>query len=553
MGDLNHVKGQKDKGTGAFQSDAPAHFGGTGSMPRTGKVGRHAMPPTQGAYRGGAQAAGQNAYAPASSFDGIAAGDSEKIGGPRKAVLIALGVIVALLAIAYAAGVFVFHERFYPQTTLGALDISMSTHQEASSALAAIEDDYEVQVKGEGLDLVVDVKDGGVSIDSDAVVNSAASDVNPWLWFIQIWGTHDVTDHLAATSDSGALGEFVRGNVDAFNETAEPSQDAALVYSTDSGAYEIKQEVYGDQISSEAVTKAIAEAIAGMEATVSVTEDMLIKPSVLSTDERLASGRDAANAMIKCDVTLKSSSTGVTAGEVNGDVISQWITFDESFTPTLDEAAMGAWIDNLASAYNTVGTQRTYTRGDGKQVTVSGGVYGWAVDAETLKTAVRDAIANGTQGDLEIAFTSTGNGYTAPGMDWGAYCDVDLTEQHARYYDASGNLLWESGVVTGVPDAENATPTGVYWLNNLQTNVSLKGPIDPETNKPKWDSPVSYWMPFVGNLVGLHDANWQPSWVFSDPSAFYFYGSHGCVNLPVDKAAQLFNIIQIGDAVIVHW
>ena len=138
MGDLNHVKGQKDKGTGAFQGDAPAHFGGTGSMPRTGKVGRHAMPPTQGAYRGGAQAAGQNAYAPASSFDGIASGDGEKTGGPRKAVLIALGVIVALLAIAYAAGVFVFHERFYPQTTLGALDISMNTHQEASSALAAI-------------------------------------------------------------------------------------------------------------------------------------------------------------------------------------------------------------------------------------------------------------------------------------------------------------------------------------------------------------------------------------------------------------------------------
>ena len=30
-------------------------------------------------------------------------------------------------------------------------------------------------------------------------------------------------------------------------------------------------------------------------------------------------------------------------------------------------------------------------------------------------------------------------------------------------------------------------------------------------------------------------------------------GSHGCVNLPVGSAADLFGIIQSGDVVVCHW
>lgn len=541
------MKEQDGKRNEEFPGDSPAHFGHTGQMPRS-IDSRKAHRSTQRGMAQGTYAS--TGFANVSSA-GKASSKSTKV--PAKAALIAIGIFVLILAIVYGVGAYTFHGRFYPHTTLGAIDISMDTHSDASNKLAEVERNYEVAVSGEGLDFVVSAQDGGVAIDAGAVIAAAASDCNPWLWFVEIWGNHDVTEHLAATSDEGVLGEYVRAQVDAFNEEAEPSQDASIVFSAGSGSYEIKQEVYGNQIDVDSVVKAVATAIAGMEDSVNVGEEMLIKPSVLSSDERLASGRDAANSMVKCDVVLKSSDGGVVAGEVDGSVVSQWISFDDSFAPVLDEDAMGSWIDSLAASYNTIGVERTYTRGDGKKVTVSGGDYGWSVDSDSLKAAVKDAIENGTEGDLEISFSSTGNGFTKPGMDWGAYCDVDLTEQHAYYYDASGELLWDSGIVSGVPDEENSTPTGVYWLKALQKDVSLKGPIDPKTNKPKWDSPVDYWMPFVGNLVGLHDADWQPSWVFSDSSAYKTYGSHGCVNLPTKKAGQLFNIIQIGDPVIVHW
>ena len=53
-------------------------------------------------------------------------------------------------------------------------------------------------------------------------------------------------------------------------------------------------------------------------------------------------------------------------------------------------------------------------------------------------------------------------------------------------------------------------------------------------------------------MIGLHDANWQPSANFSNPQAYTRAGSRGCVNLPTDKAGELFNIINVGDCVIVH-
>lgn len=470
-----------------------------------------------------------------------------------KAVGITVGALVILLAGVYIAGGVYFTSHFYPNTSMGTLDLSLKGSDEASSLLTEAESDYALAVTGQGLSFEITSSQAGVGLDARAIIEDALSDSDPWLWPLRIAGSHDETDRLTAASDSESLAAAVQEAVDAFNATAEPSADAYVSYDADAGQFVVKDEVYGKQVSADAVVELAAKAIASMQSSLALPEDVVIKPTVLSTDSRLATAAEKANVMVGCDVVLVSSTDGTQIAELDGSIISQWVTLDDNLEPTLDSEALNAWATELASSLDTVGTSRTYTRPDGKEVTVSGGDYGWAVDNDALISAVNEAVAAGTKGEITIPCSSTGNGYTKAGQDWGAYCDVDLSEQHAYYYDASGNLLWDSGVVTGKPNGEDDTPTGVYYLKNLQTDVSLKGPIDPDTNEPEWDSPVDYWMPFVGNLIGLHDASWQPSKVFSDSSAYKTYGSHGCVNLPTDKAGELFGIIKVGDPVIVHW
>ena len=496
---------------------------------------------------------GNTAYMPTvSTVSFNTGGDSSRTKVPHRAAFIALGIIIAIVAIIYAAGVLIFSDHFYPNTSVGGIDISLLAQDEAVSAIEEVESSYEITVEGEELEFTVTSEDAGVSVDAESIAEQTIQDQNSWLWFMQMWDTHDKTSYLVASSDEGTLGDFITEQIEAFNEDADPSENASITYSVNSGTYVIQDEVYGSQVSADAVIEAVATAITNMESTVQVTDDMLIQPEILSTDELLTAGVDAANAMLTCDVVIMSSTLGIEAGEVDGSVVRDWISFDDSYSPVLDEDAMSTWLSDLVSDYNTVGTTRTYTRGDGTEVTAEGGTYGWTVDTSALVEAVSEAISNGTQGDIEITFSQEGNGYTSAGMDWGAYCDVDLTEQHAYYYDASGNLLWDSGIVSGLPEDDRDTPTGIYYLNSKQTDVTLIGVAD-ENGDPSYESDVEYWMPFVDNMIGLHDASWQPSWVFSDAEAYKTYGSHGCVNLPSDAAAELYEIIQIGDVVIVHW
>ena len=481
---------------------------------------------------------------------------SEKfaIGHKRNPAAIAALVVVALLLAVYAAGAVVFMGRFYPNTTLGNYDMSMKPFDQAIDELESAEKAYALSISGEGFSMSITAQQGGIQLDSDKVIATAKGGMNPALWFVNMWGAHDVTDNLTASADSTALRELLTTEIGEFNAGQTASEDAAIVYDAESRSYKIQPEVNGSQLDAEKVVQQAITAMLTMQDTVKIGDDAVIKPHVLSSDSRLIQGAEAANKLVACDVTLvaqlANSSQDIT--RINADVISEWVTFDENYAPVFNEAVMSEWANALVSSLNTVGSTRTYTRGDGKQVSVSGGDYGWAVDTSTLVSTIEDAVSNGSQGEIAVPCSQTGNGFTAPGMDWGAYCDVDLTEQHARYYDASGNLLWESGIVSGKPDSENATPTGTYYLKTHQSPSMLRGP-KKEDGKYEWESEVQYWMPFVGNLIGLHDASWQPSSVFSNADAYKTYGSHGCVNLPTDKAAEIYGISQNGDPVIVHW
>lgn len=466
---------------------------------------------------------------------------------------IAIGAVILLLAAVYVAGAVVFTGRFYPNTVMGRLDLSLKSADEAAALLGEAESDYALEVEGQGVDFTVSSEQAGLGVDARSIVDAALGDSEPWKWPLRIMGLHDETDRMVAAGDLEALSAVVHEAIDAFNESAEPSSDAFVAFDEEKGMYAVQKEVYGKQISADAVVELAADAVASMQDTLALNDDVLIKPSVFSDDERLSAAAEKANVMIGCDVILKSSTDGTEISELDGGIVFRWISFDENFEPVLDSVALDAWAQEMAASLNTVGTMRSYTRPDGKHVEIGGGDYGWQVDSAALVAAIQDAVSNGTVGDLSIPCSSTGNGYTAPGQDWGAYCDVDLTEQHAYYYDASGGLVWDAPIVSGKPNGEDDTPTGVYYLKNLQQDVSLKGPIDPQTNKPEWDSPVDYWMPFVGNMVGLHDAPWQPSSVFGNAEAYKTYGSHGCVNLSPDAAAALFGVIQVGDPVIVHW
>jgi hypothetical protein len=122
-----------------------------------------------------------------------------------------------------------------------------------------------------------------------------------------------------------------------------------------------------------------------------------------------------------------------------------------------------------------------------------------------------------------------------------SYVEINLTGQKAYYY-SQGKLLWSSDVVTGNTSLGRNTPEGVYYIRSKVRNTTLIG--------EDYASFVSYWMPFVGNSIGLHDASWRSRF---GGGIYKTNGSHGCVNLPTGKAGPLYDLISVGTPVIAYY
>jgi len=64
---------------------------------------------------------------------------------------------------------------------------------------------------------------------------------------------------------------------------------------------------------------------------------------------------------------------------------------------------------------------------------------------------------------------------------------------------------------------------------------------------------VTVWTLFWGTLSapsGLPAASGRSRF---GGSIYSYAGSHGCINLPREKAAELFDLVNVGDKVNIHW
>ena len=467
-----------------------------------------------------------------------------------KRILIGVGALVAILAVVYLGGAFAFRSHFYPNTTLNGRDISL---KDAGYVEQAVEDEvagYQVHVTSPSLDTTLTAGEAGLDVDSEAFVDSALEHQNSWFWPLQISQTHKIEQDVIATVDDAVLASALADDFAKANETSTEPVDAYVEYDKDAQAYVIVPEVPGSEIQEDAAVRQISEAMTHLSPEVELSGESLTQPAITSDNPDLVSLADSANALLAGTITLTLDGQEVKV--IGPDSLNRFITLNGR-EATFDDAGFQKWAhDDLSAELDTAGTTRTYTRpDDGKEVEVSGGTYGWIIDSEALTPQIVEAVAGTEDVTIDIPCIQTASSWSGIGEpDWGnRWIDVDISEQYARMYDG-GELVWESYIVSGNTSEGNGTPTGVFYINDKGTNVTLRGPKDPETGEYKWESLVSYWMPFYGGAYGLHDASWRGSF---GGSIYTWNGSHGCVNLPTSNAEWLYNNISVGDVVIVHY
>ncbi len=461
----------------------------------------------------------------------------------RKRILIGVFSFIGVIAAAYLGVSAFFSSHFYYNTNINGADFSLKT-------VSQVQDYMEGEVAGYSLTLdeqggkkeTIQGTDISLKYARDDSVDKLLEQQNPFLWVTAFWDKPEIVAAVGVEFDTeklnGKLGELTCMKP----EEQVPSVSAKPEFT--GTQFEIKAEEIGSQIDNEKFKAAVSEAISEFLPELNLKEaGCYIPPQYTSESPEVAQARDVMNSYLGANITLDFTPyTEV----VDASVISQWISVDENMQVTFNQDAVRSYIAGLAEQYDTYGKPRTFVTGFGNTVQVEGGSYGWQIDQEAEYNALTANIQNGETVTREPNYAR--RGATHEGNDFGnTYAEVDLTNQHMFYFK-DGQCIMQSDIVTGNPNKGHATPQGVYMLAYKATNQVLRGKKMPDGSY-EYESPVSYWMPFNGG-IGFHDATWQSAF---GGDRYYAYGSHGCVNMPVSAAAELFGYIEAGIPVVCHY
>lgn len=462
-------------------------------------------------------------------------------------VLVVLAVAVIALLTVYTSKVNFYKLHFLPYTTVNGMNCSELDVETVASMLNEQVKEYSLTIYGRDEDGVrtelgtISAADIGLKLeDSVAQTEEVLSQQDPTRFLYA--GEKEQYSYQVVpviTFDEELLADKL-SLMDAFTEEKMIfPQDAYLSgYNEEIGKYEIVPEIIGTKLVTEQAMACISAGIIGGAESVDLTEQNCYQnPEVLSDNTVLNQKADTLNKWLGAEITYDWNTNQVV---VDKDLIKDWIVETEDAF-ALDEDAIADFVAEKASKYDTYGKTRQFTTTLGVTLTLGTGGFGWRTDREAVTEKLIAMIEEGKVTKAEPVYSNTAP-WRGSNDIGNSYVEIDLTNQHLYLY-YGGALVFESDFVSGnmssTPDC--VSPAGVFDITYKTTNAILRGGDYAEL--------VSYWMPFFGNY-GMHDAQWRTEF---GGDIFLENGSHGCINLPLDSAATIYNYVREGFPVICYY
>jgi len=468
--------------------------------------------------------------------------------------LIIISIISFLLILCtgvYFYGVFYFRHWFLPNTYINGINVSNQNYNVCDGII------------GETIvthNLVIEDEDGSkIFIDGNEIykydtdeINKAISYIkesqNPYLWVKSFFYRHDYVYYPQRFLDEDKLFEIVDASSIGQKDRYDASRKAEIVYSKERG-YELIDNTR-DLIDWELCKDLIMDASVNDIGYLNLSDEGVYR-SVKETEQYRNTHKkwDKINKTIDFEMTYK-----LATGEeivVDSSVVSDFImldenndvVFDENDEAVLDSEKILAYVQDLSDKYDNMYKTKYFktTRGDVVSIPYSRyTTYGSLMNVKEEAKQLEEIIASHKSPKVRepVYLKKEDRGTYADGYG-GTYVEVDVTGQHMYYY-VDHELAFDTDVVTGCKSNGNMTPDCVCYIVNKARNVTLIG--------PGYESFVYYWMCITGQ-IGIHDATWRRTF----GGEIYLYGgSHGCINTPLEKMKELFDMIEIGTPVIVH-
>lgn len=462
----------------------------------------------------------------------------------RIGLKVLLGVILALVVVYFGMSFF-FMNHFYYNTSINGKDFSGRSIETVAAYLEEQADRYVLTIQGrEGKTEKIQGTDIELSHENTMDLEADLKKQNAFLWFTAFLPNGGTEIDLFVSYNGEKLDQAIE-NLDCLKKENQIAPVSAKpVYN--GIQFEIQSESVGTQVDREKLAEAVTESVCNLDMSLDMdAAGCYVAPTYTAESQEVKDAWEQANTYLASQITYEiDEGTEV----VDKSMIAEWISFDDQMNVKLSKKKIQAYIQTLCDAYDTVGKVHKITTPTGKKAEVSGGTYGTKIDESgEYKQLVKDIKAGAAvtrEPEYSQKAASTGDNI------WGnTYLEVDLTEQH-MWYIKKGKVALESDVVTGAPVPERRTPQGVYSVLEMKRNKILRGEIQAN-GRPEYETPVAYWIRVTWTGIGFHDATWQRK--FGGQRYKQGYGSHGCINMPYNKVAELYGMVKKGCPIVIHY
>ena len=485
-----------------------------------------------------------------------------------KQTKICLSLVIAIIMLLFII-IILYSDKFYPNTTIGGIDVSNMTLSQAKEAVQTDlknhvlvingRNNAKYELRGTDIDLTANYekqvencfkKTHGI-FSFYKIVSGEDFDVN-----------FDVSYNKEAFKDNLSHSFLITG--DQYTITAP--ENAHVEYDKETQSGKIVKEKQGNQLNQEKFYNYVEKSIRQLKTKINLDKaNVYLKPKYTQNDSAVIKELNQYNnylyRWIRYDMTEKHYET------ITPKDIKDWLVINNDATVSIDQEKMSQWVEKFCLKYKTVGKTRKFKSHTGEVLEVSGGDYGWQIDySQTVDQVYKALSKKNSQSDvdayiknknktnkkklikeLEPIYKNKGYkmNFDNPVDDYNTqtYSEVDISEQMV-YVFQNGQVVYSAKCVTGLPsDPSRATKTGCWYIKDKKLEYTLTG--------ADYTTPTKYWVRITWTGTGYHYMN-RSDWSKWSPDLYKTRGSHGCINLQLEDVKNIYNLVSMKDMVFIH-
>lgn len=470
----------------------------------------------------------------------------------RKVAAIVAGVLGVLYLLAMGA-YFYFGEHALPGTTVAGENVGGKTRSEIAEQVEARFEATEVKLVGEEEEQALPAADLGVEVDAEATAEKAFPHTGDGLRrFREVFSPKDIEPIV--TVDQKAFDKAISG-LDLLEE--EDQVNGKAKFSKKEQKFVASPGRPGQKLDREALSKDVAEGAEALQTFSVSLETVEVEPDY--APKVIEAAAKDANEWLALEIVTETRGDEPLLPQVEQK--AKWISFeatDDDYKAVLDEKKIEEWVKSSSEAAYVEPVEGVRNVNEsGKVVSVATeGSDGWKVtNSSRVQKEIVEALKKGEPYYGSFEYEKLERKWTekliadgaedlvyqaAPGEKW---IDIDLAKHKVITYEGATKIM-QSPMVSAAPEYSNAVGEYAIWAK-IPTQTMRGDNYDGTT----YETENVPWILYYHGSYALHGAYWRSQFGMDAGSG----GSHGCINLPVDRAKKIYDWASVGTKVVAHY